>query len=343
MRSGLVALSMAGGACADDAPSLTTTTDTEQGTSTTDAPMTTMPDPDTTGGSTTEGMTTEGMTTEGVTTTTDGGDGCGNGMVDAGEECDGRDLDGEGCVSQGFLGGTLFCTDDCTLDTGSCVSASCGNGEIGGIEECDGAFTGSATCQTEGFAGGELLCTKDCTLDTSGCTNAACGDGAIDAGEACDGVELGGEDCVSQGFIGGALGCTPDCAAYDTSGCLPCEDQDIGGAIGPAVASGNTGGDDDDIDATCGGAGGNDHVIRFTAPADGEYTFDTFGSTYDSTIALYSDCVTELSCNDDVAPDNLQSLLGLSMTAGESVLIVVDGHDGSTGDWVLNISEARPA
>ena len=48
-------------------------------------------------------------------------DGCGNDILDAGEECDVSHLDGETCVSQGYPGGTLRCALDCTFDESDCI------------------------------------------------------------------------------------------------------------------------------------------------------------------------------------------------------------------------------
>jgi hypothetical protein len=100
--------------------------------------------------------------------------------------------------------------------------------------------------------------------------------------------------------------------------------------------------DDNDIDASCGGTGGNDRVIAFTAPSDSTFVFDTVGSSFDTKLALYSDCVTEIGCNDDIAPGNLQSELSLPMLTGQTVLVVIDGFNGLTGDYVLNITEIPP-
>lgn len=52
---------------------------------------------------------------------------CGNDQVDAGEQCDGTNLNGRTCVSLGFSGGTLSCAPSCTLDTSACTSPG-GNG-----------------------------------------------------------------------------------------------------------------------------------------------------------------------------------------------------------------------
>ena len=56
-----------------------------------------------------------------------GGGFCGDNTIDAGETCDGTDLGGETCSSQGCTGGTLSCNGSCSaFDTSSCTG--CGGG-----------------------------------------------------------------------------------------------------------------------------------------------------------------------------------------------------------------------
>jgi len=56
---------------------------------------------------------------------------CGNNTIEPGETCDGADLDGEDCISQGFGGGVLACAADClSFDTSGCVGAAAGREEI---------------------------------------------------------------------------------------------------------------------------------------------------------------------------------------------------------------------
>ncbi len=45
---------------------------------------------------------------------------CGDSTINAGEQCDGTNLAGQTCASQGFLTGTLKCKTDCTLDKTGC-------------------------------------------------------------------------------------------------------------------------------------------------------------------------------------------------------------------------------
>lgn len=274
------------------------------------------------------------------TEATDGSTGpsivCGDGVIAGDEQCDGDDLAGQDCVSQGFVAGALACKQDCTFDTATCANNECGNGVAEDPEQCDGMDLAGESCQSQGFTMGALGCGGDCSFATGGCSNPSCGNDVIEQGEVCDGDDLAGETCVSLGNPGGgALSCLGNCSGYDDGGCA-CFDEDLGTNTGPSVTSGDTTGDDDDLQPSCGGASGNDRVIEFTATGAGTYTFDTFGSGYDTKIALYSDCSTELACNDDFG--GLQSQLELDMNANQTVLVVVDGYGANEGPWVLNIA-----
>lgn len=141
---------------------------------------------------------------------------CGNGVRDVGEHCDGADLGGETCVSQGYSGGALSCRPDCTFDTSQCIQEQCGNGAVEGTEECDGADLDGSTCVSLGYDGGTLACNASCTFDTSGCSG--CGNGELETGEECDGSNLGGSTCQLLGYDGGSLSCTTSCQ-LDDSGC----------------------------------------------------------------------------------------------------------------------------
>ncbi|MCK5122968.1 MAG: dockerin type I repeat-containing protein [Candidatus Pacebacteria bacterium] len=57
---------------------------------------------------------------------------CGNNIQETGEQCDGSDLGGASCVSQGFSSGTLLCASSCVFDTSSCTSGGGGGGGGGG-------------------------------------------------------------------------------------------------------------------------------------------------------------------------------------------------------------------
>ena len=171
------------------------------------------------------GFDTSGCTTDPI---------CGDSTINqTSESCDGDDLNGETCVSQGFDGGTLACSDTCGFDTSGCtIDPICGDAEVNQpSESCDGIDLDGETCLTQGFDGGTLACNTSCGFDTSACTtDPICGDDAVNqASELCDGDDLNGETCVSQGFGGGTLGCNASCG-FDTSACTAapvCGDAEV--------------------------------------------------------------------------------------------------------------------
>ena len=57
---------------------------------------------------------------------------CGNGKVDAGEQCDSTNLGGKTCSNFGYVGGSLACKKNCSLDAGKCFN--CKTDEL----KCDG-------------------------------------------------------------------------------------------------------------------------------------------------------------------------------------------------------------
>ncbi len=148
---------------------------------------------------------------------------CGNGVVDLGEQCDGANLAGRSCGTEGFSGGTLGCNPDCTLDTAQCGECNDGTIEASLGEDCDFDAMGNpiipATCQSLGYSTpGKPGCATNCKYDLAPCQ---CGDGMIDGAEACDGADLGTHTCMTEGFAGGTLACDATCKLV-TSGCTSC-------------------------------------------------------------------------------------------------------------------------
>ena len=107
--------------------------------------------------------------------------GCGNGTVDAGEECDPARAGGPAC------------TTACTL------VARCGDRVLQGLEACDDGNIASGDgcswdCQVEGCGNGRIdtgeACDDGNTSSGDGCRNDCrierCGDGVLDGNEQCD-------------------------------------------------------------------------------------------------------------------------------------------------------------
>lgn len=217
------------GSCIDedtgtDSGIMATSSTGEESTSTND----TTPALDTTAGmpDATSSESTSGESSSSTEGTTSSVSVCDNGVLEDGEDCDRTDLGGETCESQGHGGGTLACSDTCSLDLSGC--AVCGNGVIELGELCEGTALGEIDCEFFGFDGGTLACAVDCSFyDFSGCT--ACGDGSIGGGEVCEPGDLDGETCESiAGMLSdGELACNDDCAGFDTSGCHSCGNQSL--------------------------------------------------------------------------------------------------------------------
>src|SRR5207247_7150562 len=68
---------------------------------------------------------------------------CGNGVAEAGEDCDGADLHGKTCADFGFNTGQLVCHAECVYDLRGCSSVEiCDNGiddDGDGDKDCDDA------------------------------------------------------------------------------------------------------------------------------------------------------------------------------------------------------------
>lgn len=173
---------------------------------------------------------------------------CGDGILQASESCDGKELGGASCADFGFEEGTLVCDGQCNVLTDGC--RTCGDGVRAPSELCDGADLGGETCVSQGLGGGTLQCDACAAFDTSACDPLpSCGDGVRNGGELCDGADLGGATCQSLGFDAGSLSCTAQCT-HNTDACefLMCgqqgqfclfDEMDPQGTCCPAGVGGN--------------------------------------------------------------------------------------------------------
>jgi hypothetical protein len=119
--------------------------------------------------------------------------GCGNGVVESGEECDGGNLGGATCLDLGFTDGSLGCDASCQYDSSACTQ--CGNGARESGEACDGTDLNGAGCADVGCTSGAATCAADCTIDYGLCVDCpVCdGDGICETEENCN-------DCSSDCF-----------------------------------------------------------------------------------------------------------------------------------------------
>jgi alpha-tubulin suppressor-like RCC1 family protein len=94
-----------------------------------------------------------------------------------------------------------------------------------------------------------------------------------------------------------------------------------------------------------GNPGGSSVWWEWTAQASGMATVDTFGSSFDTLLAVYTgSSVSNLTlvASDDDYGQLLTSLVTFAATAGTTYQIRVDGFDGANGAIVLTVSELPP-
>ncbi len=170
---------------------------------------------------------------------------CGNGVLDAGEGCDGSDLGGASCSDLGCGSGAVTCASDCTLDYSIC--SACPQCDFDGVceagEDCgncasdcssgSGASCGNGVCEA-GDGEDCLSCPEDCNGKTGGkpSTRFCCGDGngpnpagAEDPRCTTDGFQctdiLATGSCCGDGACTGfedGSSCSLDCGAPSTCG-----------------------------------------------------------------------------------------------------------------------------
>jgi hypothetical protein len=120
---------------------------------------------------------------------------------------------------------------------------------------------------------------------------------------------------------------------------LQCPGPELTGAL-PLTQSGTTAGLINALSGSCGGGSAPETTFLFTAPADAMYTFDTFGSSYDTVLYLLDGATCQddtLVCDDD--ENGLQSQVQTMLTMGQQVVVVVDGFSSNSGAFTLNVTQ----
>ena len=209
------------------------------------------------------------------------------------------------CIVGEDCGGTCI---DTTIEVAHC--GACDAPCPGAFEICD---SGS--------------CVEDCDFYMVEQCHGACADWMSDETHCggCDQPCNAGYECLS-----GTCGCSVDV-------CGLCGEILIGAAV-PQTVMGTTAGSSV-VDAPCASTGAPELPHLFTAPSDGVYAFDTFGSSFDTALHVYDSVSCALAaCNDDFF--STQSLAVAELSVGQQALVVVDGFDqNDAGNFTLSVSD----
>ena len=245
---------------------------------------------------------------------------CGNGAIEVGEECDdGNVLPGDGCdercrreppprCGNGVLDPGEGCDDGNTTPGDGCsaicqLEPRCGDGRVDAGEECDdGNVTPGDGC--------DAMCRNEIP--------AFCGDGMLDPGEECDdGNMADGDGCDALCRV---ERCEPDLVL----GALP-----VGVTVTRTV---DTSTEDDDQSA-CGT--GNDVVIAFEVPVDGDVELEIL-QLGDHRYGLYRDVgsftctASRVRCYDPGGASSGVTVFGMT-TRGRYFLVIEEDAVGRGG------------
>jgi hypothetical protein len=237
-------------------------------------------------------------------------------------------------VPQTVSSQTQVATDEFT---GSCGSGAAADQGFLFTPPVDGTYTFETTNNTfdtliyilDGVCeGSELACNDNLVGSVSGASGLALG---LPAGQpvtiVVDGAFGGGGTFdLNIGLLGGT-----------------CPDDDLGNMAPPFTVSDTTVGEDNAHAASCGGLASNDVSYTWTAPFEATFSFDTFGSAFDTVVyVLDGNCTgPEIACSNDTLAGTTSSTIA-HLAAGEDAVIVVDGN-GAEGNFDLNVSVDCPA
>jgi hypothetical protein len=103
-----------------------------------------------------------------------------------------------------------------------------------------------------------------------------------------------------------------------------------------SVAGSNLGATREALEPNHGGVSGGKSVWwSWTAPANGRLVVATAGSSYDTVLAVYTgsrvDQLRQVAANDDVSRSDMTSRVTISVRAGTTYRIAVDGYQGAGG------------
>lgn len=116
--------------------------------------------------------------------------------------------------------------------------------------------------------------------------------------------------------------------------------------VGSPVAASTAGSTGADQTPGCGSSDRLDIWYQFSAPAAGDYEFNTCGSVIDTTLALFAGCSTLLACVDDdpayCGAGSRGARITRTLGAGASVLVRVAGVNDQAGRFQVVVNRVPP-
>ncbi|MEE8410182.1 MAG: hypothetical protein V3T05_11290 [Myxococcota bacterium] len=265
--------------------------------------------------------------------------GCGNGVVDGSELCDGIDLASETCATLGYDAGLgLVCSADCAFDTSACTSTSCPTCPTGAYCSIDTNYI----CECPIY---QTACSSGClSLLTDPLNCGSCGH-ACQSGEACSAGQCK-SDCPQP-----LVNCDGRCVDPQT-------DSSYCGASGDCgVTTGSAGDDciaDFDPDQIClsgacaPAAAGQDFTAAGDAPTrcdgGGPVLDINTGLGCDPTVPDDPDCVVDpsLGCTGDLAAVTFRYALCSCTDIDTSHPLFADGFNSSVGPYDPTCEDGTP-
>jgi hypothetical protein len=115
--------------------------------------------------------------------------------------------------------------------------------------------------------------------------------------------------------------------------------QDLGSSTGNRVMNTITCGAPNQVKPICvTNSTASERLYSWTAPYSGTFRISTFGSGFDTVLQIYDTWGNPLQWCNDNANGTLQSEVRPTLSAGQKIIISVDGYGSTCGYFEININ-----